>query len=129
MATKKKNNAPAKGMKTATAKPAAQKPAAPKAEPANAEPAKAAPVKAADCEKPRLSLLKAAVAVLQESDEAMNTKQLVEEAKAKGLWTPGSGKTPEQTLYSAILREMKRNGDSSTFVLAAKGHFRLRSAN
>ena len=120
-ATAKAKPAPAK----AAAKPEPAKDGAPKA---NA-PAKPAPAKAADGTKPKLSLLKAAAAVLKETEEAMNTKQMVEQAKQKGLWTPGAGKTPEQTLYSAILREMKKNGDSSTFVLVAKGHFKLRSAN
>ena len=121
----------------ATAPKAAQaKPAPAKAEPpkavAKAEPPKAtakpATAKPADGAKPKLSLLKAAEAVLKTSDEALNTKRMVELAKEKGLWTPGAGKTPEQTLYSAILREMKKHGDASTFVLVAKGHFKLRTA-
>lgn len=122
MATKKKNtNAPAKGKK-----------AAPKAETAKAEPPKAATPKPAAAkpatgEKPKLSLLKAAIAVLEESDEALNTKQMIEQAKAKGLWTPGEGKTPEQTLYSAIAREIKAKGDAARFKLVTKGHFKLAS--
>ena len=112
----------------ATAPKAAQaKPAPAKAEPPKAT-AKPAAAKPADGAKPKLSLLKAAEAVLKTSDEALNTKRMVELAKEKGLWTPGSGKTPEQTLYSAILREMKKHGDASTFVLVAKGHFKLRTA-
>ena len=122
MATKKKNtNAPAKGKK-----------AAPKAETAKAEPPKAATPKPAAAkpatgEKPKLSLLKAAIAVLEESDEALNTKQMIEQAKAKGLWTPGEGKTPEQTLYSAIAREIKAKGENASFVQVSKGHFKLAS--
>ena len=122
--------------KAAAPKAAAAKPAPAKAEPPKAtekaEPAKASakpsPAKPADGAKPKLSLLKAAAAVLKASEEALNTKRMVELAKEKGLWTPGSGKTPEQTLYSAILREMKKHGDASTFVLVAKGHFKLRTA-
>ena len=123
MATKKKNtNPPAKGKKNA----------APKAAPAKAEvpktaPAKPATPKAADEAKPKLSLMKAAVAVLGESDEALNTKQMIELAKSKGLWTPGEGKTPEQTLYSAIAREIKAKGDAARFKMVAKGHFQLAS--
>ena len=106
MATKKKNTtAPAKGKK-------------------NAAP-KAAPAKTADEAKPKLSLMKAAVAVLGESDEALNTKQMIELAKSKGLWTPGEGKTPEQTLYSAIAREIKAKGEAARFKMVAKGHFKL----
>ena len=122
--------------KAAAPKAAAAKPAPAKAEPpkavAKVEPPKAAAkpatAKPADGAKPKLSLLKAAEAVLKTSDEALNTKRMVELAKEKGLWTPGAGKTPEQTLYSAILREMKKHGDASTFVLVAKGHFKLRTA-
>ena len=113
MATKKKSNtAPAKGKMTTTAKTA---------------PAKAETAKAATGEKPKLSLIKAAIAVLEESDEALNTKQMIEQAKAKGLWTPGEGKTPEQTLYSAIAREIKAKGDAARFKLVTKGHFKLAS--
>ena len=113
MATKKKTNtAPAKGRKNAAAK---------------AEPAKAAPAKAADEAKPKMSLIKAAITVLGETDEALNTKQMIEVAKRKGLWTPGEGKTPEQTLYSAIAREIKAKGESARFKMVSKGHFKLAS--
>jgi len=73
----------------------------------------------------KLSLMKAAIAILEESDEALNTRQIVDTAKAKGLWTPGAGKTPEQTLYSAIVREIKVKGTSARFKKDARGHFRL----
>ena len=128
MATKKKNaNAPVKGRKDAP-KAAPTKTSTAKAEATKAEQPKAAPAKpAATGDKPKLSLLKAAIAVLEESDEALNTKQMIEQAKAKGLWTPGEGKTPEQTLYSAIAREIKAKGDAARFKLVTKGHFKLAS--
>ena len=102
---KKNTTAPAKGRMTAA-----------KA----AEATKAVPAKAADDAKPKLSLMKAAVAVLEESGEALNTKQ-------RGLWTPGEGKTPEQTLYSAIAREIKAKGETARFKMVSKGHFKLAS--
>ena len=127
MATKKKNtNTPAKGKKAAP-KAAPTKTSTAKAEATKAEQPKAAAPKPATGDKPKLSLLKAAIAVLEESDEALNTKQMIEQAKAKGLWTPGEGKTPEQTLYSAIAREIKAKGENSRFKLVAKGHFKLAS--
>ena len=132
MATKKqKTNAPAKGKKNAAPKAAQTKTApakttAAKAEPAKAEAAKPAAPKA-DGAKPKLSLVRAAIAVLEETDEALNTKQMIEQAKAKGLWTPGEGKTPEQTLYSAIAREIKAKGENARFVQVSKGHFKLAS--
>ena len=127
MATKKKNtNTPAKGKKAAP-KAAPTKTSTAKAEATKAEQPKAAAPKPATGDKPKLSLLKAAIAVLEESDEALNTKQMIEQAKAKGLWTPGEGKTPEQTLYSAIAREIKAKGENSRFKLITKGHFKLAS--
>ena len=50
-------------------------------------------------------------------------KAMIEAAKSDGLWTPGSGKTPEQTLYSAIIREIKDKGDASRFRKAGRGLF------
>ena len=127
MATKKKNtNTPAKGKKAAP-KAAPTKTSTAKAEATKAEQPKAAAPKPATGDKPKLSLLKAAIAVLAESDEALNTKQMIEQAKAKGLWTPGEGKTPEQTLYSAIAREIKAKGENARFVQVSKGHFKLAS--
>jgi hypothetical protein len=40
---------------------------------------------------------------------------MIDSAKEKGLWEPGQGKTPEQTLYSAIVREIKVKGENSRF--------------
>ena len=78
---------------------------------------------------PKLSLIKAAVAILTETEEAMNTKSIVEAAKSKGLWSPGEGKTPEQTLYSAIVREIKVKGAAARFAAAGHGLFKLNQAS
>ena len=75
----------------------------------------------------KLSLVNAAAAVLERSDEAMTVKEMIEKAKAAGLWPPGTGKTPEQTLYSSILREIKTKGESARFKKEARGHFRHNS--
>ena len=72
----------------------------------------------------KLSLVNAAAAVLERSDEAMTVKEMIEKAKAAGLWSPGTAKTPEQTLYSSILREIKTKGESARFKKEARGHFR-----
>lgn len=74
----------------------------------------------------KLSLLNAALAVLKSGDESLTTRQMVAAAKDRGLWTPGSGKTPEQTLYSAIMREIRDKGDASRFEKDARGHFKAR---
>ena len=98
---------------------AAAKPAAIKATEAKAKPA--AP-KAEG--KSKLSLLSAAAAVLAESDEPLNCKRMIELAKERGLWAPGAGKTPEQTLYSAIMREIKDKGDAARFRKSPlRGHY------
>ena len=54
----------------------------------------------------KLSLLKAAAQVLKESGTAMNTKEILAKVQEQGLWSPKAGKTPENTLYAAILREI-----------------------
>ena len=70
-----------------------------------------------------LGLLSAAAAVLERSDAPMSVKAMIEAAKSEGLWTPGAGKTPEQTLYSAIIREIKDKGDQSRFRKEGRGLF------
>ena len=86
--------------------------------------AKAAPkTEAAAVPKKGLSLLNAAATVLERSGEAMPVRAMIEEAKSSGLWTPGGGKTPEQTLYSAIIREIKDKGGASRFRKDGRGRF------
>lgn len=70
-----------------------------------------------------LGLLSAAAAVLERSDTPMSVKAMIEAAKSDGLWTPGSGKTPEQTLYSAIIREIRDKGNASRFRKEGRGLF------
>lgn len=81
----------------ATPEPAAPAVEAPN-EPAMPEPAAPAPAK-------KLSLLDAAAKVL-ETEAPLNAKELVAKAVAAGLWIPTAAKTPEQSLYSAIFREI-----------------------
>ena len=72
----------------------------------------------------KLSLVNAAAAVLERSDEPLPVKAIIEQAKAAGLWSPGGGKTPEQTLYSSIIREIREKGERSRFRRGeAKGTF------
>ena len=116
MSAKKENTTAAKT--TAKAKPAAPK--------ANAKERKPGGGKEAPTER-KLSLLSAAAAVLAESDEPLNCRRMIELAKSRGLWSPGAGKTPEQTLYSAIAREIKAKGEAARFKMVSKGHFKLAS--
>ena len=52
------------------------------------------------------SLFDAAIEVLKQSEHPLNTKDIVAKAIELGLWEPTNAKTPEQTLYSAIFREI-----------------------
>ncbi len=55
----------------------------------------------------KLSLLNAAVKVLEGSDIPLNTKEIIAKVVEFDLWTPNGAKTPEQSLYSALFREIK----------------------
>ena len=55
----------------------------------------------------KLSLLNAAAQGLATCREPMNCKEIIEKAVEMELWVPTGGKTPEQTLYSGIFREIK----------------------
>ena len=73
----------------------------------------------------KLSCMAAALKVLGESNEPMNTKEMIEAMEAKGYWSSPGGKTPHATLYSAILRELAKGGDSR-FVKTERGKFTAR---
>jgi hypothetical protein len=113
-ATKKTpKKAPAKKVtKAATIKPAGDKPAKAKKE----------RVAKADG---KLSQLDAAVKVLEEAKEPMTTKAMIDAMAAKGYWTSPGGKTPQATLYSAILRELQKKGNEARFVKVERGQFAL----
>ena len=71
----------------------------------------------------KFSLLDAAAAVLEASRAPMGVKEMFEEAKSRRLWAPGAGKTPLQTLYSSIYREIKEKGNDARFKKEARGRF------
>ncbi|MGE0770051.1 MAG: winged helix-turn-helix domain-containing protein [Hyphomicrobiaceae bacterium] len=98
MTTKKK--APAKTKKATKAKPASKR-------------------------STKLSALDAAAKVLGESKEPMGCSDMVEAMAAKGYWKSTKGKTPANTLYSAILREMDAKGKESRFKKTERGKFTL----
>ena len=75
-----------------------------------------------------MSLLDAAAHLLSlGTGDPMRCKDIVDLAVARELWTPGNGKTPANTLYASILREIKTKGDASRFVKAERGKFALAS--
>ena len=80
-------------------------------------------------EPKRLSILDAAVKVLEERDPAdgpLICTQMVERMTAKGYWSPArGGRTPANTLYSAVLREINTKGEDSRFDKIERGKFSL----
>ena len=71
----------------------------------------------------KLSLMDAAVEVLKQSSEPMNTREMVKAATDSGLWIPTDCKTPEQTLYGSIFREMKIKENPRIVKSSVKGKF------
>ena len=113
-----------RGKKLETSTP----PEAPRATPATPaatpEPAAKQPGSAKERTKSdKLSALDAAAKVLAESGQPMTCKEMIEAMAAKGYWTSPAGRTPEATLYSSILRELKTKGNESRFTKTARGKF------
>ena len=69
------------------------------------------------------SLLDVAVEVLRLAKMPMNTREIIEAAIELKLWTPTGAKTPEQTLYGAIVRENKTNEQPRIVKSDIKGKF------
>ena len=69
------------------------------------------------------SLLDAAVEVLRLAKMPMNTREIIEAAIELKLWQPTGAKTPEQTLYGAIVRENKTKEQPRIVKSAIKGKF------
>ena len=74
----------------------------------------------------KTSALDAAAKVLGEAKEPLTTKEMVEAMAAKGYWKTREGKTPDRTLYSAILREIVLKKKESRFVKTERGKFTLK---
>lgn len=71
----------------------------------------------------RVSALDAAAQVLASAAEPMRAKAIVEAMETKGLWKSPGGKTPDATLYAAMIREITRKGDKARFKKADRGLF------
>ena len=76
-----------------------------------------------DAKPKKLSALDAAAKILAESEQPLNTRQMVEVMAKKSLWTSPGGATPHATLYSAILREINAKGRDARFKKTERGHF------
>jgi hypothetical protein len=71
----------------------------------------------------RVSALDAAAQVLAASEVPMRAKEMVAAMEAKGLWRSPGGKTPEATLYAAIIREIAAKGTAARFKKHERGVF------
>ncbi len=73
----------------------------------------------------RLSLLNAAVEVLKSAgpEHPMNCKEILEAILTRQLWTPTDCKTPEQTLYGSIFREINTKEHPRILKSNVKGKF------
>ena len=73
----------------------------------------------------RMSLLSAAVEVLKAAgpEHPMNCKEILEAIVARELWTPTNCKTPEQTLYGSIFREINTTEHPRIAKSNVKGKF------
>ena len=98
-----------------TAEPASE------SETPNPAPEPTAPVKPGK----NMSLMDAAVEVLRTSEQPMNTREMVKSAIEKGYWIPTSCKTPEQTLYGSIFREIATKENPRIVKSEQRGKFQL----
>jgi hypothetical protein len=110
MATKKQTTKKTTGRTTKGRAPKAKKPTTKKA-------------------SAKTSALDAAAKVLGESKEPLTTKEMVEAMGAKSYWKSPGGKTPDRTLYSAILREIVLKKGESRFVKKERGKFTLKKGS
>ena len=85
------------------------------------------PAHESDMPKKRMSLLNAAVEVLKAAgpEHPMNCKEILEAIVARELWTPTNCKTPEQTLYGSIFREINTKENPRIVKSDVKGKFRI----
>jgi len=126
--------------KEVAAKAAQPDPALNKAVEAAKKDRKAKTEKKAKAREPRKpGCLDAAVRVLAEAKKPLRADEMVKRALAKGLWKT-KGKTPEATLYAAIIREIGAKGKNARFrrakmnetrdgkVQALRGYFDLADA-
>ena len=72
----------------------------------------------------RASGLDAAAKVLGEAGEPMSCKAIVEKMLAEKLWQT-KGKTPQSTIYAAIVREIAAKGEKARFKKTERGKFEL----
>jgi len=70
----------------------------------------------------KMSGLDAAAKVLTDAGTPLNAKEILDRIQAADLWRT-SGKTPQATLYAAIIREIAAKGTDSRFRKMERGKF------
>jgi len=78
---------------------------------------------AAEPKPKRVSALDAAAQVLADAGQPMRAKEMIAAMAERGLWSSPGGKTPEATLYAAIIREIATKGDAARFRKVERGQF------
>lgn len=68
------------------------------------------------------SVLDAAHKVLKEASTPLDAQTICERALADGYWKT-KGKTPQATIYAAMIREIAAKGDQSRFKKVDRGQF------
>jgi hypothetical protein len=53
----------------------------------------------------------------------MRAKEMIAQMEARRLWTSPGGKTPDATLYAAIIREIAAKGEKARFKQHERGVF------
>jgi hypothetical protein len=71
------------------------------------------------------SCLDAAAKLLAETGQPMTCQELIAAIAAKGYWTSPAGKTPQATLYAAIVREIRTKKEHARFRKTVPGRFAL----
>jgi hypothetical protein len=61
--------------------------------------------------------------VIAGSKEPMQATDMIAAMEAKGLWKSPGDKTPEATLYAAIIREIAAKGKAARFAKHDRGLF------
>ena len=77
----------------------------------------------ADIKPKKLSMIKAALQVLQERKVPMTCPEMIDVMATEGLWVSPGGKTPASTLYAAIGRSIQDQGKASAFRKMERGRF------
>jgi hypothetical protein len=110
---------------TATAEPAVVSMPAAEAKKLQPKAKKADKPKGAKAKKEGMSMTAAALKVLSEKGESMSCRDMIDAMATKGYWKSPGGLTPHNTLYSAFLRLIQKNGKSATIKKTEHGMFTL----